>query len=411
MTYTLQAPEKIRETIQLPSSKSISNRVLIMNELAGRCASLKNLSDCDDTKVMQQALEQNNTITDIHAAGTAMRFLTAYYASTAHTTTITGSERMKHRPIQILVDALRELGAHISYEGNEGFPPLNIQGQTLSGGEIQLSGSISSQYISALMMIAPYMERGLTIHITGDIISHTYIQMTAQLMQQFGAEVSFLDERTIRIPNGSYHKDSFLVENDWSGASYWYETIALSPNMDNSITLPGLYEDSLQGDSEARSLFAPLGVSTQFCGQGVVLTKSSERCGFYEKDLKNQPDLAQTIVVTCAMLGIPFHITGLQTLRIKETDRLTALIQELGKLGIHLEEKNGNAILWNGETHYQQSPTPTIDTYEDHRMAMAFAPCALKIPSIAINNPEVVSKSYPLYWEDLEKAGFTIHNA
>lgn len=410
MSYTIQAPQRINATIQLPSSKSISNRVLIMNELAGRCCSLENLSDCDDTAVMQRALSHSSGLTDIHAAGTAMRFLTAYYASTSHSTTITGSERMKNRPIGILVDALRNLGADITYTGKEGFPPLLIRGRALEGGEIQLSGSTSSQYISALMMISPYMKRGLTIHITGDIISQTYILMTARLMQQFGAEVVITDDRTLHIPSGQYQKASFTIENDWSGASYWYETIALCQDENSSISLPGLYEDSLQGDSEVRNLFAPLGVSTQFNPQGVVLHKSPDHCLSYEKDLRNQPDLAQTIVATCSLSGIPFHITGLQTLRIKETDRLYALIQELKKLGIHIEEENGNALKWDGDRHPCPEGTPVIDTYEDHRMAMAFAPCALSIPQIGINNPEVVSKSYPLFWKDLEQAGFHIQN-
>ena len=411
MSYTIQAPQRINATIQLPSSKSISNRVLIMNELAGRCCSLENLSDCDDTAVMQRALSHPSALTDIHAAGTAMRFLTAYYASTRHCTTITGSERMKHRPIGILVDALRNLGADITYTGNEGFPPLFIRGKALEGGEIHLSGSTSSQYISALMMLSPYMRKGLTIHITGDIISQTYILMTARLMQQFGAEVVIKDDRTLHIPSGQYQKPSFTIENDWSGASYWYETVALCQDEDCSIFLPGLYEDSLQGDSEIRNLFAPLGVSTQFNSQGVVLHKSSDHCLSYERDLRNQPDLAQTIVVTCSLSGIPFHITGLQTLKIKETDRLSALTQELGKLGIHIEEENGNALKWDGNRHPHPEGTPVIDTYDDHRMAMAFAPCALRIPKIGINNPEVVSKSYPLFWKDLEQAGFQIQNA
>ncbi len=410
MSYTIQAPQRINATIQLPSSKSISNRVLIMNELAGRCCSLENLSDCDDTAVMQRALSHPSDLTDIHAAGTAMRFLTAYYASTHHCTTVTGSERMKHRPIGILVDALRNLGADITYTENEGFPPLLIRGKALEGGEIQLSGSTSSQYISALMMISPYMRRGLTIHITGDIISQTYILMTARLMQQFGAEVVIKDDRTLHIPSGQYQKPSFTIENDWSGASYWYETIALCQDKNCSISLPGLYEDSLQGDSDVRNLFAPLGVSTQFNSQGVILHKSSDHCLSYEKDLRDQPDLAQTIVVTCSLSGIPFHITGLQTLRIKETDRLFALIRELGKLGIHIEEENGNALKWDGNRYPHPEETPVIDTYEDHRMAMAFAPCALRIPKIGINNPEVVSKSYPLFWKDLEQAGFHIQN-
>ena len=409
MHYTLLAPNHIDTVIQLPSSKSISNRVLIMNQLSGNKIQLINLSDCDDTRVMVKALNNRSDITDIHAAGTAMHFLTAYYASTDNRTILTGTERMKHRPISILVETLQKLGADMQYMDEKGYPPLRISGKQLAGGEIALQGNVSSQYISALMMVAPYMQNGLKIHIEGDIISQSYILLTMELMRQFGAKIDQEDDRTLNIQPSTYTGDTFTVESDWSAASYWYEIMALAPGCDNSVVLPYLYSDSLQGDSKVSRYFEPLGVGTTFKDNAIQLNNTGVRCESYEADLSNQPDLAQTIVVTCAMLKIPFHITGLQTLRIKETDRIKALVTELKKLGVNLQKKNGNTLLWNGETE-APAPNPVIDTYEDHRMAMAFAPCAFLHEKLNINNPEVVSKSYPRFWKDLQHAGFKILN-
>ena len=409
MIYHIQAPQRLQTSICLPASKSISNRALLMSRMGEQCVVLSNLSDCDDTMVMQRALCHDHTITDIMAAGTAMRFLTAYYASSpGKKTLLTGTERMKHRPIAVLVNALRSLGAEIDYAGEEGFPPLEIVGKRLSGGDICLPGDISSQYISALMMIAPLTEQGLTIHITGQLISQSYVRLTECMMKEFGAEVQRMDERTIHIPHGSYSREEYLIENDWSASSYWYEIIALASDESSSVVLPYLSEDSLQGDSEVKHLFAPLGVKTEMVPQGIRLSQTGDCCSLYEADLQDQPDLAQTLVVTCAMKGIPFRITGLQTLRIKETDRLTALMQELKKLGYVIKEDNGCTLYWEGEKKDRES-CPVIETYEDHRMAMAFAPCAMKEGTIAINHPEVVRKSYPRFWEDLKKAGFIIH--
>lgn len=409
MHYTLRAPDHIDTVIQLPSSKSISNRVLIMNQLSGSKMQLDNLSDCDDTRVMLKALNNRSEITDIHAAGTAMRFLTAYYASTDNRTILTGTERMKHRPISILVETLQGLGADIQYMDKKGFPPLRISGRRLAGGETTLPGNVSSQYISALMMIAPYMENGLKIHIEGDIISQSYIVLTMELMKLFGAKISQEGDRTLNIQPSTYTGGAFTVESDWSAASYWYEIVALAPGSDHSVELPHLHHDSLQGDSQVSRLFEPLGVRTTYRDNAVRLSKGGARCETYEADLSNQPDLAQTIVVTCAMLKIPFHITGLQTLRIKETDRIKALVTELRKLGVNLQKKNGDTLIWNGKTETPEA-SPMIDTYEDHRMAMAFAPCAFSHERLSINNPEVVSKSYPHFWKDLLHAGFTILN-
>lgn len=409
MHYTLQAPETIQKVILLPSSKSISNRVLIMNHLSGRGTQLENLSDCDDTQVMLRALNNRSEITDIRAAGTAMRFLTAYFASTDNHTILTGTERMKHRPISILVDALQSLGADIRYQDETGYPPLRIAGKQLDGGEIEIAGNVSSQYISALMMIAPYTQKGLKIHIKGETISGTYINLTEQLMKQFGVEVIREDRTTIIIPPSTYKRTTFTIENDWSASSYWYEIMALLPGQESCIELPFLLADSLQGDAKVRELFEPLGVKTTFNGNNAVLSKTAINCESYCQDLSEQPDLAQAIAVTCAMLRIPFTLTGLQTLRIKETDRLKALRTELAKLGVNIQEKNGNSLIWNGKTA-ETDKTAAIDTYEDHRMAMAFAPCAILHPKLDINNPEVVSKSYPRFWKDLQQAGFKILN-
>ena len=407
MYYTLESPRQIHATIALPSSKSISNRVLIMNQLAGGRMALNNLSDCDDTQVMLRALHSPSEITDVHAAGTAMRFLTAFISSRPGRTVMTGTERMKNRPIGVLVDALRSIGADIEYADREGFPPLRIEGRPLAGGEVSIAGNVSSQFISALMMIAPTMAQGLTLHITGHVASAAYIDMTAGLMQGFGIPVDRPDGHTVIIPKSVYRGNAFTVESDWSGASYWYEMLALSDG--GHVTLPHLFENSLQGDAAVSRLFRPLGVQTAFTDGGVVLTKSGEPCTEYDADLENQPDLAQTLVVTCAMMGIPFHITGLQTLRIKETDRLTALRTELAKPGIKVQERHGDTLSWNGRQTAVALP-PAIDTYEDHRMAMAFAPCAIRMPRLRINNPEVVSKSYPHYWDDLREAHFKLEH-
>ena len=397
--------------INLPASKSISNRALVINALAGGEMQIENLSVCDDTYVMERALREHPYTIDIMAAGTAMRFLTAYCAVTPGERVITGTERMRHRPIGVLVDGLRALGAMVDYAGEEGFPPLRIVGGKLRGGALALPGHVSSQYISALLMIGPMMEDGLALDLQGDIVSRPYIDMTLKLMTDFGAGAGWVGERRIEVQSGGYHPIPYYIESDWSAASYWYEMLALSRRTDVEILLPGLSADSTQGDSAVARLFAPLGVVTEFRKEGVremaCLRNTGSITGRMDCDLVNQPDLAQTLVVTCAMLGIPFRFTGLHSLKIKETDRMTALINELHKLGCRLEEKDGSVLSWNGERH-TVDPEVAIDTYEDHRMAMAFAPCALVLPQIRINNPQVVSKSYPGYWDDLRQAGFEL---
>lgn len=405
---TLTAPASIRTTIQLPSSKSICNRALIINALAKGTYVPQNLSDCDDTRVMTRALQDMPETIDILAAGTAMRFLTAFLSVTEGTHLITGTARMKQRPIQILVDALRTLGANIEYVENEGFPPLRITGSRLTGSELSLPGNVSSQYISALLMIAPTLEQGLTLHLTGEIISRSYINLTLQLMHEFGAEAGWTTENTLSVSPHPYRSRPYYIESDWSASSYWYEIAALADEAE--IVLPGLFRHSFQGDSKVAGLFEPLGVETIYEEQRVVLRKNGNRIPRMDYDFINQPDLAQTFVVTCALLDIPFRFTGLQSLKIKETDRIAALIAEMKKLGYVIREAEGSILYWEGE-RCEADAVPAIDTYEDHRMAMAFAPAILRLKRLDINHPEVVSKSYPHYWENLLTAGFGITEA
>ena len=405
MQIKVTAPAKIHTTIQLPSSKSISNRALIINALGNGTHHPENLSDCDDTRVMIRALNDDKETIDIMAAGTAMRFLTAYLSVTPGTRIITGTERMQQRPIQVLVNALRELGADIEYVANDGFPPLRITGRELRKDTISLPGNVSSQYISALLMIAPVLTNGLTIRLTGDIISRPYINLTLQLMNDFGVRAEWTDDHRLKVVPQAYHSIPFYVESDWSAASYWYQIVALSKEAE--VTLPGLFKDSYQGDSQVAGIFRSLGVETIYKDKAVILKKNGKSGERLDYDFINQPDLAQTFVVTCALLNIPFRFSGLQSLKIKETDRMAALITEMRKLGYILHETDGSVLSWEGERCTTEEH-PAIDTYEDHRMAMAFAPTCLALPEILINNPQVVSKSYPRYWEDLRQAGFII---
>ncbi len=405
MQIKVTAPAKIHTTIQLPSSKSISNRALIINALGNGTHHPENLSDCDDTRVMIRALNDDKETIDIMAAGTAMRFLTAYLSVTPGTRIITGTERMQQRPIQVLVNALRELGADIEYVANDGFPPLRITGRELRKDTISLPGNVSSQYISALLMIAPVLTNGLTIRLTGDIISRPYINLTLQLMNDFGVRAEWTDDHWLKVESQAYHSTPFYVESDWSAASYWYQIVALSKEAE--VTLPGLFKDSYQGDSQVAGIFRSLGVETIYKDKAVILKKNGKSVERLDYDFINQPDLAQTFVVTCALLNIPFRFSGLQSLKIKETDRMAALITEMRKLGYILHETDGSVLSWEGERCTTEEH-PAVDTYEDHRMAMAFAPTCLALPEILINNPQVVSKSYPRYWEDLRQAGFII---
>lgn len=404
MKYKISAPNKIFSTIKLPASKSISNRALIINALADGDGGIDNLSNCDDTNVMLEAFNSESHDIDIKAAGTSMRFLTALLSRTPGEWTITGSQRMLQRPIHILVEALNSLGARIKYAGEIGFPPLSIKGSALEGGEIELSGSVSSQFISALLMISPTMEKGLTIHLKNDVISIPYIKMTLKMMADFGVKSAW-EGNSIKIYPQEYKPIHYTVESDWSGASYWYEMVALSESAE--VKLLGLQEDSAQGDSHVANLFSDLGVQSDFVEDGVFLRKTDKVVKKMFHNFVNEPDLAQTFAVTCCLMNIPFLFTGLQTLKIKETDRIEALKVELKKLGYVLRDSENSILEWDGERCAAED-APVISTYEDHRMAMAFAPVSLKIGNILINEPQVVTKSYPDYWTDLKAVGFQI---
>ena len=415
MQYILQPPKSIDCTIDLPASKSISNRALVINALAGGGILPENLSCCDDTDVMLAALRDMPYEIDIKAAGTAMRFTTALLSTMEGEHVITGSERMKQRPIGILVDALRQLGADITYAGTEGFPPLLIRGRQLDGGLLEMAGNVSSQYISALLLIGPMLSKGLQLRLTGSIISRPYIELTLWMMREFGADAEWSDYESIYVKPQPYCERQYFIESDWSAASYWYEFMALMDGSDDELRLTGLMDGSKQGDSQVRYLFSLLGVKSTFATKtaGVPTTVTLRHSGHcvprLEYDFVNAPDLAQTFVVCCALKGVPFHFRGLQTLKIKETDRIEALKREMHKLGFVVRDVDGCQLVWDGE-RCEPHLSEGIDTYDDHRMAMAFAPAATKFPGLRINQPQVVTKSYPHFWQDLCGAGFSIVN-
>lgn len=419
LTLSSQLPARVA----LPTSKSISARALIVNALADAPCELAGLSDCDDTQAVIHALAHDDGTVDIGAAGTAMRFLTAFYSTRAgEEHLLTGTERMKHRPIGILVDALRQLGADIEYAGEEGFPPLLIRGRSLRGGRLGIKANVSSQYISALLMLGPTLEQGLELHLEGTIASRPYIEMTLRLMEQYGAATSF-ERQTITVRPGHYSRtSSFCVEPDWSAASYWFELVALNPDPEARVLLAGLTAQSLQGDSICAEYFTHLGVETTFTPEGALLTKvspsamgvsaSAMNISPLHLDFSSCPDLAQTFVVTAVLQNRSFRFTGLQSLKIKETDRIAALIAEAAKLGKTLYESAEGELTYDGATAAYDRATAaeqgsaataavSIATYEDHRMAMAFAPAAYLFPHLHIEHPEVVSKSYPSFWSDL----------
>lgn len=401
MDITLNFKNKAVEgEVFLPASKSISNRVLMINALAGSEYAVDNLAVCDDTRSMVEVLHSDKDSFDIGHAGTAMRFLTAFLARIIGKWELTGSERMKQRPIGVLVEALNRLGARIEYLEKEGYPPLTIYGSYLTGGEIEIPASVSSQYISALMMIAPYMEKGLVIRLKGKIVSGTYLDMTLQLMRHFGVN-AVREDAIIRIPPGHYLSRPFRVESDWSAASYFYECLAIAGK--GEIKLKGLSRDSLQGDSRQVRVWEQLGVVTRFTEEGVVLTPGPRLTARLEEDFIEMPDLVQSFAVACCMMGLPFVFKGIDTLRIKETDRVEALMNELAKMGFKLEERaDDHALIWEGHRE-NIVEIPRISTYHDHRMAMAFAPAALKLPEIVIVDKEVVTKSFPGYWEEIDR--------
>jgi len=374
--------------------------------LSGNPDPVGNLSDSDDTRALLLALTSASYEKNVGHAGTTMRFLTAYFAITPGKVLLTGSERMKERPIGPLVEALRKLGADITYKEKDGFPPLEINGKKLPGGEISIKSNVSSQFISALLMIAPRLENGLKIHLEGEQVSASYIRMTLELMRQYGADYLWVGN-TIEVRPGTYSKGEYMVESDWSGASYWY-SLALLDVM-HAIALSSLHKDSLQGDSALADLFFSLGIVSEFEEDRVVLKKIANiHPGIFSYDFTNCPDIVQSMAVALCMANIPFHFTGTTTLRIKETDRIFALQEELKKLGFFLDsDPAGSFLSWERKV-CEPEKAPLISTYHDHRMAMAFAPAAHLLGEISIDDPMVVTKSYPGYWEDMKNAGFQI---
>lgn len=396
----------INNQLAITGSKSESNRLLLLNQLFENVLILENVSNSEDSQLMQKALANKTDLIDIHHAGTAMRFLTAYFSiQEGKKVTLTGSERMKQRPIKVLVDALNELGAEISYQENEGYPPLSILGKKISKDSITIPSNISSQYITALCLIGTKLKNGLTINLNGKIISVPYIQMTIQLLNKVGIEAKF-EGNTIQIPFTENIKVQTLqVESDWSSASYYYSLIALSKN--SQIKISTYFENSLQGDSSLQHIYADnFGVTSSF-ENGILKLKNDENFipkPFVELNLINTPDIAQTIAATCVGLKVKCNLTGLETLKIKETDRLVALKNELEKFGAIVIITN-DSLMIDGYHDFQE--IPTLATYNDHRMAMCMAPLA-QIHPIRIENEMVVEKSYPTFWEDWKLLGFEI---
>ncbi len=405
MKYALSFPGgKLQGRISLPSSKSISNRLLIIRALSPNGFPLEGLSDSDDTQVLQQGLLSASDVIDIGHAGTSMRFFTAYFAVTGQERTITGSERMKNRPISNLVDALNQLGAGISYLEKPGYPPLRTSGKPLSGKSIEINGNVSSQFISAMLLVAPTLPDGLTIRIKGALVSASYVKMTLGLMQQAGVHTTW-ENNTITVARQDYRSEGITVERDWSAASYWYQMAVLA--VDAELLLEGVTEKSMQGDAIISQMACSFGIKTEYTPEGALLTKHRNICLTLGLDFMNAPDLVQTMAVTCCLNNTRFRFAGVQTLRVKETDRIAALQNELLKLGYCMQESEPGTIEWNRECVEPQHPA-CISTYHDHRMAMAFAPAAIHFPGLQIDDPGVVSKSYPNFWNDLKKVGFVV---
>ncbi len=405
MDITLRVKsDKIKGNLAITGSKSESNRLLLLKALYPELQ-IGNLSNSDDSIAMENGLKIHRGEVDVHHAGTAMRFLTAFFASQAgREVVLTGSKRMTERPVQILVGALRQLGAEISYAQNEGYPPIKIKGKNLRKNKVTLAANVSSQYISALLLIAPKLPNGLELHLEGTITSVPYIKMTLGLLGELGIQTSFEGNLIKVCPQNSLLKNQIEVESDWSSASYFFSILSLSET-GSSVTLTSYKQESLQGDSMLKTIYKDFGIDTFFENQKLTLIKSAEpKMKLFSCDLSNAPDIAQTIAVSCFGLGVACHLTGLHTLKIKETDRLEALKTELTKLGAAVSITSDSLRL-QPSTHFNQNVC--IDTYNDHRMAMAFAPLALKIP-LSINDAEVVSKSYPGFWADLESLGFEV---
>lgn len=414
----LSAPKNIlNSTINLTGSKSINNRLLILNEVLGLDLSFQNKSTSEDTLLLQNALlsikNKNSGTIDVHHAGTDMRFLTAYLSTKKGEWILTGSERMKERPIGDLVKALKSLGAEITFLEKENFPPLKITGKTLKGGTIEIDGSVSSQFVSALLLIAPTFENGLELTLKNEIVSWPYIQMTLDILSEFGLKVStFLNtikfsKSLIAVPKSII----YTVESDWSSASYWFSLVALCKNAE--IKLTGLKNKSSQADAILPELYKQFGVTSTFKNNELILSQNPNINPDFEYDFTNCPDIAQTIAVTCFGLGINAKLTGLKTLKLKESDRIVALKTELEKFGAQvIITENSIQIqdsgLWTQDCRLE-SKDLKIDTYNDHRMAMCFAPLSMRYEQVQIQNPKVVSKSYPQFWEDLKSVGFSVN--
>ncbi|HRG19269.1 MAG TPA: 3-phosphoshikimate 1-carboxyvinyltransferase [Flavobacterium lutivivi] len=393
------------ETILITGSKSETNRLLLLQALYPNLE-ITNISNSDDSKVMIEAFKKLSNEIDVHHAGTAMRFLTAFFAiQEGREVVLTGSSRMKERPIKILVETLNQLGAEISYIENEGFPPIHIKGKKLLKNKVSLPANVSSQYISALLLIAPKLENGLELTLEGEITSMPYIKMTLALLNEIGVKTSFVNNRISVTPSAVEVPKIVTIESDWSSASYWFSIVALSET-GTKITLSSFKKNSLQGDSALVEIYKDFGVETVFNQKNSITIFKSQNLKLetLNLELQNSPDIAQTIAVTCFGMGIGCHMTGLHTLKIKETDRLEALKNELSKLGAIITVTNDSLTL---EPSEKINENISIKTYQDHRMAMAFAPLALRVP-IIIEDAEVVSKSYPTFWEDLKSVGFQI---
>ena len=389
--------------LNITGYKSETNRLLFLQAVLSEFE-IENISNSDDSKAMQAALTSNEKLIDIHHAGTAMRFLTAYFSNQeGREVVLTGSQRMQERPIKILVEALQTLGASISYEKKEGYPPLRIQGKTLEGGSVSLPADISSQYISSLLLLGPVLKKGVELNLVGKITSVPYINMTLALLSKLGVKTDFKGQKIKVNYLASPQKKKLIVESDWSSASYYFSIAALSEAAE--IHLTSYKADSLQGDSILRSVYEPLGVNSRIEGTKLILIKKKVPLpDTIEWDLSKAPDIAQTLAVSCYGLGIGCDLVGLHTLKIKETDRLVALNQELSKLGATITITEKSLHLSAGQNFIKECSIPT---YNDHRMAMAFAPLALKIP-LSIEDAGVVSKSYPSFWEDLKQLDFKI---
>lgn len=410
MNVKLHTPAlNINGKVNLPGSKSISNRVLMIKALSGLDFKISNLSDSDDTSHLIQAFEIINSgsasTINIGHAGTDMRFLTAFLAIQKKEFELTGSERIQHRPIKELVDALKTLGADISYKQMESYPPLLIKGKTLTGGKISINADVSSQFISALLLIAPYFEKGLELVLEKNLVSKPYIDMTIDIMKEFGAQVNW-NQNIISVKSKpySYKKPDYEVESDWSAASYFYSLVALS-KLNTTLTIKGLFQKSLQADSACTNIYQSFGVETYFQEGSVAITKTKLSLDpSFQYDFLNCPDIAQTVACTCLGLKLPFALNGLQTLKVKETDRILAMKNELSKFGLEVEATL-NSIVCKAPHQASLNNTFYIATYNDHRMAMAFAPLCMQFSNIVIEDSEVVSKSYPQFWNDLKRLG------